>query len=146
MIVVDTNVIAYSLITGDKTGLAQEVQKKDPNWRVPALWRHEFLNVLATSTRAEVIDLPQAREIWRQAVDMLIPAERAVDMLAALRLAAESGISAYDAQYISLACSLEVPCVTEDGRLLQAFSETAVSMETFCTRKSEDGASIPQDS
>ena len=53
MIVVDTNVIAYVLIEGDKTALAQQVAKKDPDWKVPPLWRHEFLNVLATSAYSD---------------------------------------------------------------------------------------------
>ena len=52
MIVVDANVIAYRFIVGEKTGLACQVQEKDADWVVPALWRHEFLNVLATAARA----------------------------------------------------------------------------------------------
>lgn len=132
MIVVDTNVICYALISGDKTDLALRVERQDPHWNVPPLWRHEFLNVLATSTRADVIDVGQAEVILRQALDLLISAERAVDMVAALYLAVEHGISAYDAQYMSLALALQVRCVTEDDRLLTAFPETAVSMAAFC--------------
>ncbi len=132
MIVVDTNVICYALIWGDRTDLALRVERLDPNWKVPPLWRHEFLNVLATSARAGVIGAEQAEAILRRALDLLIPAESAVDMVAALRLAVEHGISTYDAEYMSLALALQVRCVTEDGRLQTRFPETAVSMAAFC--------------
>ena len=121
------------MISGDKTDLALRVERRDPNWKIPPLWRHEFLNVLATSVRAGVIGAEQADAILRRALDLLIPAERAIDMVAALRLAVEHGISTYDAEYISLALDLQVRCVTEDGRLLTTFPETAVSMTAFCT-------------
>ena len=133
MIVVDTNVIAYVLIAGDKTALTQQVAKKDPDWKVPPLWRHEFLNVLATSTRAAVIDAQQAEALWHKGLDLLVRAEREADGIASLKLAIEHAISSYDAQYIALAQSLETQCVTADKRMLKTFPGTAVSMKAFCT-------------
>lgn len=132
MIVVDTNVIAYMFIEGDKTAQAQQVAKKDPDWKVPPLWRHEFLNVLATSARAEVIDAQQAEKLWHTGLDLLGHAEKEIDGSAALELAIKHGVSTYDAQYIVLAHSLETLCVTEDKRMLKTFPDTAISMETFC--------------
>ena len=132
MIVVDTNVIAYVLIAGDKTALTQQVAKKDPDWKVPPLWRHEFLNVLATSTRAAVIDAQQAEALWHKGLDLLVRAEREADGIASLKLAIEHAISSYDAQYIALAQSLETQCVTADKRMLKTFPGTAVSMKAFC--------------
>jgi len=132
VIVVDVNIISYALITGDKTPLALQVQKRDANWKVPALWRHEFLNILATSTRFGVFDINRAASTWQQAVELLRTAEVAVDMTASLRLAVELKISAYDAQYISLAKRLGVQCVTEDRKLRRACSDVAVSMTEFC--------------
>ena len=133
MIVVDTNVIAYVLIAGDKTALAQQVAKKDPDWKVPPLWRHEFLNVLATSTRAAVIDAQQAEALWHKGLDLLVRAEREADGIASLKLAIEHAISSYDAQYIALAQSLETQCVTEDKHMLKTFPGTVVSIKAFCT-------------
>lgn len=132
MIVVDTNVIAYALIEGDKTALARQVAQKDPEWRVPPLWRHEFLNVLATAARAGVINARQAARLWRTGLGLLLQAERNVDGATSLKLAIEDGISAYDAQYIALAHSLNTHCVTEDKRMLKTFPATAISMEAFC--------------
>jgi predicted nucleic acid-binding protein len=132
LIVVDTNVIAYALIEGDKTTLARDVASADPDWRVPQLWRHEFLNILATAARAEVINARQADKLWSTGLDLLSQVEQEMDGRAALALAIEYGISAYDAQYIALAHGLGTLCVTEDRRLLRTFSETAISMKAFC--------------
>ncbi len=132
MIVVDTNVIVYALIEGDKTALAESVATKDPNWVVPPLWRHEFLNVLVTCIRGGVIDVRQAESLWHTALGLLVRAEREVDGGAVLDLAAEHKISAYDAQYIALARRLETQCITEDRRLARTFPETAISMASFC--------------
>jgi predicted nucleic acid-binding protein len=48
-----------------------------------------------------------------------------------LQLAAESGCSAYDCEFVALARDLEVPLVTADRQLLAAFPSTAVSPEAF---------------
>ena len=89
-------------------------------------------NVLATCTQHGLLDLAEASRLWQQADRRLRPAERPVSMAAALRLATESRISAYDAQYVTLALQLRVTCVTEDHSLLRAFPGVAVSMLGFC--------------
>ena len=134
MIVVDTNVISYALIEGDRTDAARQVATSDPKWTVPVLWRHEFLNVLATAVRAKILSADQAADVWRSALKMLRASESPADFLSALQLAIEENVSAYDAQYISLARTLGVQCVTEDKRLLKTFPETAISMEVFCAQ------------
>lgn len=133
MIVVDVNVVAYFLIEGDKTAAARDLQHRDADWRLPMLWRHEFLNVLATFTRQGGATISEARTLWRLGVELFGPREQGVDMDAALALAVESGISAYDAQYIALARQLRTVCVTEDRRLLRAFPDSTRRMQTFGT-------------
>ena len=51
MIVVDTNIIAYLYITGDRSNQATELFKADSHWSVPTLWRSEFRNVLSQYLR-----------------------------------------------------------------------------------------------
>ena len=51
MIVVDTNVIVYLMIEGEKTEMAQRTYRQDSAWFIPPLWRHELLNVLTTFVR-----------------------------------------------------------------------------------------------
>ena len=99
---------------------------------MPQLWRHEFLNVLATVAREGIISGRQADALWLSGLDLLRPAEHEIDGSEALALAIEYGVSAYDARYVALARSLGTMCVTEDRRLRNAFPETAVSMKAFC--------------
>lgn len=136
MIVVDTNVIAYLLIEGERTAQARALWDIDPDWQVPALWRHEYLNVLATIVRQGGATLSEAAPLWRRAVDLLAASESEVDMLAALDLAVQHKISAYDAQYIVLARRLGTACVTEERQLLGAFPAIAVTIEMYCARGS----------
>lgn len=132
MIVVDTNVITYLLIEGEQTVAAQELWSLDSDWRVPPLWRHELLNVLATLGKAGGLDLHEAQEIWRTALDLFASSEEDVAPSAALRLAVQAGISAYDAQFVILARRLEVPLVTEDRRLRARVPEGLLSLAQFC--------------
>lgn len=132
MIVVDTNVVTYLFITSEKTAEAQSVFRRDPNWCVPRLWRHEFLNVLATYSRSGGADPDEAVELWRRVSRLLSDGENDVDMELALRTALERDLSAYDAQYAALAAQLGVPLVTEDKKLLEACADVAVSMVDYC--------------
>jgi predicted nucleic acid-binding protein len=132
VIVVDTKVIAYLMIEGEKTEWAQQTFRQDSNWTVPSLWRHEFLNVLATFVRHAGTKIEEAVEIWRRGTVLFTPGEREVDTLYALRLASQHNISAYDAQYVALATELGVPYVTEDQRILETFPDLALSMQEFC--------------
>lgn len=120
MIVVDANVLAYLLIDGPKSRQARALLERDPEWAVPPLWRHEFLNILAASVRTGRLGLAQAEGLLGHAVRLLEDNERQPDMAAALRLAARHKLSAYDAQYVALAQHLGVLCVSEDAKLRAA--------------------------
>ncbi len=131
MIVVDTNIIAYRFIQGAKTSQVLSAQQIDPVWIVPYLWRHEFLNVLSTIIRNEVLSEYQGTGIWKSACRCLHNSEQHVDMIKSLSLSINRSISAYDAQYISLAVSLGVRCLTEDKQLLKKIPETAISLSDY---------------
>lgn len=131
MIVVDVNIIAYFLIEGEKTASARDLLHREPDWRLPALWRHEYLNVLATFARSGGATAAEALSLWRRGVEWLGPLEQSVNMESALILAAGNRISAYDAQYIALAQQLQTLCVTEDQRLLKAFPALTRTMQAF---------------
>jgi predicted nucleic acid-binding protein len=132
MIVADTHVVVYLMIEGERTTMAQRTFRRDPNWLVPSLWRHEFLNVLATFVRHGGIEIDEAMDIWHKSTLLFSPGEREVNMPQALRLASQHNISAYDAQYVTLAMEMSVPYVTEDQQLLKIFPDTALSMPGFC--------------
>lgn len=137
MIVVDTNVIAYLLIEGNKTELAQKAFRADSAWIVPSLWRHEFLNILATFVNYGGGTLEDSLNIWRQALAVFSSREHELDMEYALHLAQEHNISAYDAQFVATALELELSLVTEDRKLLHTFPETAQSLSAFHDRNLE---------
>ena len=131
MIVADVNVVAYLLIEGAKTGLARAVFERDPAWALPALWRHEFLNVLAMQVQHGGFSLGIARETWRRAEELFSRDEREADAILSLELATKHKLSAYDAQYAALASHLGVPLVTEDRELLRKLPRMAVTMRDF---------------
>lgn len=135
MIVVDANIIAYLLIKGERTTEARQLLESEPDWAVPSLWQHEFLNVLATLVKQGGANVNDALEIWHQAQMLLRDREGNFALPDALRLATTVEISAYDAQYVTLARVLGCVLVTEDKRLVQKFPDRAVTMQTYLDRK-----------
>ena len=131
MIVADTNLISYLLIEGDQTEAARKVWAKDPSWVMPPLWRSEFLNVLAVAYRAGVISQSQALVVWERAKTLFGGGEVEPSGSRALQLAMERGISACDAQFVSVAMDLGVSLVTADKRLLDKCQKETVSVEDF---------------
>jgi predicted nucleic acid-binding protein len=131
VIVADTNLIAYLLITGDHTEAAEAVIEKDSAWCAPVLWRSEFRNILALYLRQGELDLAAAVRLMGEAESLLAAGEFDVASDAVLQLAARSRRSAYDCEFVSLALQLQVPLVTSDRGVLAAFPEIAVAPEEF---------------
>jgi len=131
LIVADTNLIAYLLIEGTQTTSAKAVWEKDPQWMLPTIWRSEFLNVLTTSIRANVLTLEQAHDIWHVALTIFGQNEVEPEGADVLDQAASRHLSAYDAQFAVAAADLDVLLVTSDRRLLAACADIALSPEQF---------------
>lgn len=125
MIVVDTNVIAYLYLPGDRTAAAEALCREDSEWFAPLLWRSEMRNVLATQIRVGRIELDGAQSIQTEAEQLLHGREFAVDSAEVLHLAAESGCSAYDCEFVVLADYLDVPLYSADRRLVKRFPHRA---------------------
>ena len=133
MIVADTNLIAYLLVRGQHTGEAEAVYHKDPQWGAPLLWRSEFRNVLVFYLRRRLIRLEEALDTMEQAEWLMRGQEFEVESSRVLRLAATSGCSAYDCEFVALARDLGVPLVTSDRGLIAKFEPAVVSMQAFCS-------------
>jgi predicted nucleic acid-binding protein len=138
MIVADTNLVAQLILSLDLTADAQEVYRRDPDWRLPELWRHEFLNVLASYLRFDKVPAARLLLAWQRAAELFGGAVCEVDMPLALEVAGERDISAYDAQYVALARALSVPLVTEDRKLRRAAPREAISMKQFLVSTIKD--------
>jgi predicted nucleic acid-binding protein len=129
VIVVDTNVVAYLLLPGPHTALADDLLIEQPEWAAPPLWRSEWRNVLAGYLRRGVLDLDQALALQQQAELLVIRHEEPVSSQAVLQLVASSRCSAYDCEFVAAALQLRVPLVTADRAVLAAFPDVARSLE-----------------
>lgn len=121
MIVVDTNVVAYLLLPGPQTAAAEALLEAQPTWAAPPLWRSEWRNVLCGYLRRGSLTLEQVIALQLQAETLVIGHEEPVESEAVLRLAASSGCSAYDCEFVAAAQQLDAPLVTADLALLKAF-------------------------
>ena len=119
MLAVDTNVLAYLLLEGDRTADAQALYARDADWRSEVFLLIEFSNILATYARRGALGADAAAELQAMAEQVLgglvnLPHTRA------LRLAAQYGVSAYDARFLGAAQALGTKLVTEDAKLRAA--------------------------
>ena len=126
MIVADVNVLAYLYLPGKHSELAEGWLLKDSEWAVPRLWRSEFRNILATYMRQELLTLDEAATIHERAEALLADNEYDIPTMAVLRLAKQSGCSAYDCEYVALAEHLDVKLVSADAKLCKAFPSRTV--------------------
>ncbi len=121
MIVVDSNVMAYLYLPGERTANAEALLEQDAEWAAPVLWRSEFRNILAGYTRRKTLTFEQACSIQSEAEDLLSGAEFEVDSRSVLELVRDSDCSAYDCEFIALAIKLDTKLVTADKKVLRAF-------------------------
>ncbi len=131
MIVADTNLFAYLYIGGEQTSLAEAVFLQDPLWAAPLLWRSEFRNILAGLVRRKSLTLPVATDLIRETEGWMKGREYAVVSYHVLDLAAKSGCSAYDCEFVALAEDLSVKLVTNDRQILKAFPRIAIAPKDF---------------
>ncbi len=131
MIVVDTNIIAYLYLSGEKTPLSEQALTKDPEWVAPILWRSEFRNILAYYTRNKILTLESSLKMIIEAEVLMNGGEYDIASTQVLSLASSSECSAYDCEFIALALDLKVPLVTSDRKLLKVSRGVALSLEDF---------------
>lgn len=93
MIVVDTNVVAYLLLPGPQTQLAEALRRHDRQWAVPPLWRSEFRNVLTQHVRRDLLDLTAALALMHKAEGLLAAHEQPVASQQVLHLVSISSCS-----------------------------------------------------
>lgn len=131
MIVADTNLVAYLIIEGDRSGVARAAYRRDPDWRLPPLWRAEFLNVLVTTVRAGVHDEAGGLDAWDSAVALFGQSEQEPSGELVYETAFKYGISAYDAQFVALAELTGLTLVTGDRGVARKCKPTAVYLEEY---------------
>ena len=129
MVVVDTNVIAALYLPNENSELADALLQQDANWATPALWRSELRNVLALYLRKNLLNFEQACQVQNQAESLMIANEYQINSVEVLRLAKNSGCSAYDCEFVTLARHLQVKLITQDKQILMQFPQYAIALK-----------------
>lgn len=127
MVVVDTNVLAYLMIAGDRTAAAQALFARDADWRSDGFILVEFANILATYVRADALTRDRALAMLGEA-ERLMPGLEMTPNAAALEVALRFAISAYDGRFIACAMRSGRRLVTEDAALRRAAPDWTVSL------------------
>jgi len=131
VIVVDTNVIGYLFLSSERSNQSEQAFNKDPHWIAPVLWRSEFRNVLATYINQKLISFEDGLGVVAEAESLMKDAEFDVTSLQVLKLAEESGCSAYDCEFVALAVDMNVPLITVDKKILSKFPTISTSLDEF---------------
>jgi predicted nucleic acid-binding protein len=140
MIVVDTMNLGYLLLNHPAFSEdVREMARVDDEWCAPPLWRSELRNTFMQHVRASGdpnipgADLTLSGPVERMSAAEALIAERTLDVRSepVLRFAHESGCTAYDCEYVALAQRLDVPLITYDEPVLDAFPDTALRPSEF---------------
>ena len=126
MIVVDTNVLSYLLIPGDRSEAMDRLLVKEPDWVAPRLWLDEFLNVLATYERRGTLSSQDVSSLLHDALELMHDRSYEVPPERVLAVARRTGCSAYDSQYLALAEDLGVKLYTCDRGVLEKSAGLAI--------------------
>ena len=132
MIVVDASVVVYLLLPHPTfTAQADRVLDADPDWSAPPLWRSEVRNALIQHVRHRGLAPEQAMRLLDTAEDLLGARTFDVASQDVMALSEQSGCTAYDCEYVTLAKHLGVPLVTTDRQVLSASPDMAVRPQDF---------------
>lgn len=133
MIVADTNLVAYAVISGIHSPAALQVRAKDREWIAPPLLRYELLNVVALYVRKGLLHRDEGIKAYSRGLNLVRFDPRPTDPIAVLNLCAISQGTSYDAEFVWLAMELGIPLVSGDGPLVNSFPNVAVHMTQFVT-------------
>ena len=131
MIVVDTNIISYLYISGERSQQAEQLLSVDSYWNAPLLWRSEFRSVLSQYLRKKILVFDEVLLIIQQAEKLLTDNEFEISSAHIMQLVNSSNCSSYDCEFVALAQHLDVPLITADKKILQEFPIIAQSLNSF---------------
>ena len=131
MIVVDTNIIAYLYISGEKSLQVEQLLSFDSLWYAPILWRSRFRNVLSKYLRKGILNLDEILMIIQQAEKLLDDNEYRISSSHIMQLVSSSSCSAYDCEFVALAQYLDIPLITADKKILGQFPAVAKSLDVW---------------
>lgn len=120
MILIDTNIAVSFWIETDWTESVRQLFSRDDNWHTETYCLVEFSNVLTTYARQQLLSENRAKVLLYEAESFLSAGFHTANHHDALSLALRLKVSAYDARFLIIAQSLNLPLITEDKRLRNA--------------------------
>jgi len=127
VIVVDANVIASAYTRVQGHAAARQALDRDEDWRVPSLWRVEYLSALRWAIFELGATLDAAEMAYKDAVELFGHRELPVAARRVLELSSlKRKLSVYDAHYLVLAHELGCPVVTEDQKFAAAAKDPEI--------------------
>jgi len=125
-VVADTNTfLAVALDEPEKRELLQATE--GVALAAPAVLPYEIGNALSALVKRKRLDVDEARNAWR--IIQRIPVElMEMDVPAALGIAAEQGIYAYDAYFLQCAMSLRCPLLTLDRAMMRVARAMSIQL------------------
>ena len=127
MIVVDANVIASAFTRVDGQVAARKALDRDDDWKVPTLWRVEYLSALRWAILELGATLDAAMGAYEDAGELFGHREVPVAPRRVLEIgSARRTLSVYDAHYLALAHQFDCVVVTEDRKFATAANDPQV--------------------
>lgn len=128
--VVDTSVSLSWLLPDARNSVTEEILHKvlSDGLVVPVVWTYEMANGLIQSRRrGRLTDehMDEALQILAMLPTVAIPRDEVAELVA---LAAETGLTSYDAAYVSLAASEGLPLATLDRRMREAATARGITV------------------
>ncbi|NUQ12618.1 MAG: type II toxin-antitoxin system VapC family toxin [Gemmatimonadaceae bacterium] len=127
MIVVDTNVVVKLVLRSADSEQVERLFALEPLWVAPRLVRSEIMSVLAQQARRAGLDAAEASEACAVAFDAFDDTSLEPEPRRVLDLAARSGCSSYDCEYVAVAEELGCRLATFDRQVLRRFPEIAAT-------------------
>jgi len=131
MIVADANTLAYVWFPSNHREAIFKLLHFDQKWAAPLLWKSEFRSIAMAYLRKKYYTPQQITDIVTKAEAMMQGNSHEIKSISVLQLAQESGCTAYDCEYVSLAYDLNVRLITYDKQLLREFPTVALTAEDY---------------
>lgn len=103
MIVVDSQIIAYLLLPGQHTGLAEKLYRENPHWIAPQNWKVEFLDILRRYEEESKAGVLNAHQVLIHAEKLMERGTFDVNLDRALSMARRVNSSISAGFYLALA-------------------------------------------
>jgi predicted nucleic acid-binding protein len=131
MIAVDTPIIVYHFLPGEKTKHTENLLKRDSNWITSPLWKYEFRNVLAGFIRKDLVSFIDAIAISEEAEQFFLHREVQIPPAKIVDLINRSPCTGYDLEFVAVAIEMGTKLVTNDKEILKHFPEISISINCY---------------